>query len=119
MKVIIAGSREITDYELVLQAITNANFDITSVVSGCARGVDRLGERFAKECGLPIHQFPADWNGPHKKAAGHVRNAEMANFGDALIAIWDGSSPGTKGMINLAKNHNLLVHIEYFSDPNQ
>lgn len=113
MKVIIAGSREITDYELLLQAITNANFDITSVVSGCARGVDRLGERFAKECGLPIHQFSADWNGPHKKAAGHVRNAEMAKFGDALIAIWDGSSPGTKNMIDIARKNYLKIYIEF------
>jgi len=113
MKVIIAGSRDIVDYELVLEAIANANFDITSVVSGGARGVDRLGEQFAKDCGLPIHPFPADWNGPHKKAAGHIRNAEMAKFGQALIAIWDGSSPGTKNMIDVARKNNLKIYVEY------
>lgn len=112
MKVIIAGSRDIADYEIVLLAISNANFDITSVVSGCARGIDKLGERFALECNLPIHKFPADWSGPHKRAAGYIRNADMANFADALIAVWDGSSPGTKSMIDLAKKNNLKIYVE-------
>ena len=57
MKVIIAGSRDIADYEIVLLAISNANFDITSVVSGCARGIDKLGERFALECNLPFQRL--------------------------------------------------------------
>lgn len=112
MKVIIAGSRDITDYNIILKAIENADFNITEIVSGCARGVDRLGERFANDCNLVIHKFPADWNGPHKKAAGFVRNAEMANFADALIAIWDGKSPGTKNMIELARKNNLKIHVE-------
>ena len=110
MRVIIAGSRGITDYEVVLTAIESANFDITTVVSGCARGVDKLGERFADDCGLEIARYPADWD-RYKKAAGHIRNAEMARNADALIAIWDGISPGTAGMIDLAHKHKLKVFV--------
>lgn len=110
MKVIIAGSRDITDYNVVLTAIENANFDISAVVSGCARGVDKLGEKFATDCNIEIMQYPADWD-KFKKSAGYIRNEEMAKNSDALIAIWDGVSPGTKHMINIAKRYNLKIYI--------
>ena len=111
MRVIIAGSRGITDYELVLDAVEKAGFDITEVVSGTARGVDRLGERFAEDTGVALARFPADWNGPHKKAAGHIRNRKMAEYADALIAIWDGKSSGTSNMINEARKLGLQVYV--------
>lgn len=111
MKVIIAGGREITDYELLLNAVLNAGFDITTVVSGCARGADALGERFAAEAGLELIKFPADWN-KHGRAAGPIRNAQMGDFADALIALWDGQSRGTKHMIDYATKKGLKVHIE-------
>jgi predicted Rossmann fold nucleotide-binding protein DprA/Smf involved in DNA uptake len=111
MKVIIAGGREINDYDLLLQAVLNAGFDITAVVSGGARGVDAMGERFAEETGLQLFKFPAEWD-KYKRAAGPIRNRVMAEFGDALIAIWDGKSSGTKNMIDQAREHGLKVHVE-------
>jgi hypothetical protein len=114
MKVIIAGSREIDDYNLLLEAVANAGYDITAVVSGGAKGVDALGERFAEECGLPVYKFPAHWE-QYGRAAGPIRNETMAKFGDALIAIWDSKSRGTKHMIDRATAHGLKVHIELSS----
>ena len=111
MKVIIAGGRDIEDYELLLEAVLNAGFDITAVVSGTARGADKMGERFAEEAGIPVYQFPADWD-KYGRAAGPIRNQVMADFGDALIAIWDGKSRGTKGMIELAQKKGIPVHVE-------
>lgn len=111
MKVIIAGGREIDDYELVLKAVLNAGFDITAVVSGGARGVDLLGERFAEEAGLKLFKFPADWD-KHGRAAGPIRNQVMGDFADALIAIWDGQSRGTKHMIDYATKKGLKVYVE-------
>ena len=111
MKVIIAGGREITDYELVLQAVLNAGFDITAVVSGGARGVDSMGERFAAEAKLQLFKFPADWD-KHGRAAGPIRNQVMGDFADALIAIWDGQSRGTKHMIDYATKKGLKVYVE-------
>jgi hypothetical protein len=111
MKVIIAGGREINDYELVLKAVLNAGFDITAVVSGGAPGVDALGERFAEETGLQLFKFPAEWN-KYGRAAGPIRNKVMADFADALIAVWDGKSTGTKNMIEQATKNGLTVHVE-------
>lgn len=115
MKTIIAGSRGITDYYVVLAAILESNFQITEVVSGTARGVDRLGETYAVRNKLPIAKFPADWD-KWGKPAGYIRNKEMAQYADALVAVWNGESKGTKHMIDLAKEHGLKVHIHYVKD---
>lgn len=110
MKTIIAGSRTIEDYNTVLDAVKQSGFTITEVVSGTARGVDRLGERYGREQGIPIKRFPADWD-TYGKRAGYLRNETMVRFADALIAIWDGISKGTSHTINLAKEKGLKVYI--------
>lgn len=110
MRVIIAGSRSITNIDDVKEAWANCNFDITEVVSGCARGVDLLGEAIARHLGVPIQRFPADWDrfGP---SAGPIRNLMMARYADGLIAVWDGTSKGTKHIIRTMKRHNKPVYI--------
>lgn len=77
--VIIAGPRTIIDYELLLNAIKLSDIEITEVVSGNAKGVDSLGERYAKENNIPLKVFPADWK-TYKKAAGPIRNSGMAQY---------------------------------------
>lgn len=113
MKVIIAGSRNISGSMWVQRAVSKAaNQGIvpTEVVSGGARGVDLLGEAWAERNGIPIKRFLADWE--HEgKAAGPIRNVEMANYADALVAIWDGQSRGTARMIKTARKMGLLVCI--------
>lgn len=110
MKVIIAGSRHIDDYNLVAQAIDDSGFSITEVVSGCCRGVDKLGESWARSHGIPIEHYPADWQN-FGKAAGPVRNRGMAQYADALIAILAPGSKGTADMIRQAKIYGLKTHI--------
>lgn len=110
MKTIIAGSRTIIDYNKVLTAIIKSDINITEVVSGSAKGVDELGEKYAKSKNIPLKIFKADWN-KFGKSAGMIRNAEMANYANALIAIWDGKSVGTKNMIELAHKRNLKVFV--------
>lgn len=113
MKTIVAGSRNITDYRIVQAAIEKAatlSIVITELVSGAARGVDSLGERWAEENGIPIKRFPADW-AALGKSAGHVRNAAMAEYAEALIAVWDGASKGTSSMIEKARAKDLAVYI--------
>lgn len=99
LKVVIAGSRGITDYNLVEVAIARSDFSVSEVVSGCARGPDTLGELWAIEHGIPVHKFPADW-GRFGRAAGMYRNAEMASYADCAIILWDGESRGTLDMID-------------------
>ena len=111
MKIIIAGSRDFDDYkklrkycDFYLQSQTDIE-----IVSGTAKGADQLGEKYAKEKGYPVKQFPADWS--KGKSAGYVRNEEMAKYADALIAFWNGLSKGTGHMIDLAKKYKLKIRI--------
>lgn len=110
MKVVIAGSRDIVDYDILLKAIKECPFQITEVISGRARGVDTLGEKYAEDCGLKLHLFPADWK-KYQNAAGPIRNAQMAEVADAVLCVWDGKSPGTKDMMNQAKKRGLPLYV--------
>ena len=105
MKVVIAGSRKVQDMTVVLEAIDQAGYDITEVVSGGAAGVDALGEEYALTRKIPLRRFPVrdfEWESAGPRA-GHDRNALMADYGDALIAVWDGSSTETHNMIGQMK----------------
>lgn len=117
LKVIVAGGRDINDYSVVEDAIRESNFPICEIVSGGARGVDHLGELYAAEHNIPVTVFPADWD-KYKRAAGPIRNRQMAEYGDALVAIWDGESRGTKNMIEEATKRNLLVYVKKY-EPRQ
>lgn len=110
-RLIIAGSRDIDDYELVKQAYRQSGFEATEIVSGHARGIDKCGERFSEELlGHKAKLFPADWD--HLgRSAGYVRNEQMASYADGLLAIWDGRSPGTKSMIDIAYKRKLKVYV--------
>ena len=91
MKLIIAGSRDIEVTTAQIQEYVDASgFFPSCIVSGKARGVDSCGEYWAKGKNLPIMPFPADWD-KHGKAAGPIRNKHMADVGDALLLIWDGT----------------------------
>ncbi len=110
MKTIIAGGRDVKKIDYIRQAVTQSEFEITEIVSGGAPGADWLGELWAAENKIPLRRFNADW-GRHGKAAGPIRNREMANYGEALIAVWDGKSKGTKNMIEQAQAKRLKVFI--------
>ena len=113
MKTIIAGGRTITSPKVVSRAIKSAiasGFDVTEVVTGGARGVDSIAHRMASAGGLVTRVFPADWD-VHGKAAGPIRNRQMAEYADALIAVWDGESQGTGNMIDEAKARGLEVFV--------
>jgi len=110
MKVIVAGSRTITDYNLVKKAIElsieKKGWAITEVVCGMAKGVDTFGMRWAYENNVQVDKKPADWD-LHGNAAGFIRNKEMAQYADACIVLYDGKSKGSANMIKQAKEHGL------------
>ncbi len=111
MKVIVAGSRSVVDREKVFSAISFGPFLIGELVSGCARGVDQLGEEWALVYKVPVQRFPADWQG-YGRRAGPIRNERMARYADALIAVWDGESRGTDYMIRcmVAEGKPVYIH---------
>ena len=117
--IIIAGSRDFTNYEIVKKSLKNflvskQTSDKPTIICGMARGTDMLGYRLAKEHNIPLKEFPADWS--MGKKAGYIRNEQMAKYAyeygnGVLLAFWDGKSRGTKSMIELAKKYNLETHI--------
>ena len=114
-KVIIAGGRHFNDYELLKEKCeyylqNKLRESKVVIISGHATGADDLGERYAQERGLYLDAHPADWD-KNGRAAGPIRNKEMAEIADALIAFWDGASRGTKNMIDTAKSKGLKVAI--------
>lgn len=102
MRLVIAGGREFDDYALLKSAVAEAlgehPLNQLEVVSGAARGADRLGERWARENGVALRQFPADWN-QHGKRAGYLRNEEMADYADAVLVL-----PGGRGTDHMAQS---------------
>lgn len=112
MNVIIAGGRNIKDYNLVLEAIEKSGWKdkITQVFSGNAIGVDRMGEFWAEERHIPVRTFKPDYMTYGKKVAPHVRNRYMAKLADALILIWDGKSPGSASMLEKAEAKGLEIY---------
>lgn len=120
MRLIIAGSRfepheipiryaALKEAFAVLPCLTTSL--VTEIVSGGARGADKLGERLAAEYGIPCSIQNADWDGLGKRA-GYVRNTQMANYvapDGGLLALWDGESRGTQHMIKIAETLKLIV----------
>lgn len=103
MKVIIAGSRSLTNFALVKFVMERCPFAVTEIVSGTAGGIDILGERYASLAKIPVIRMPAEWNKLGRRA-GFVRNEKMGEYADALVAIWDNKSNGTRHMLNFMNN---------------
>lgn len=113
MKLIVAGSRqfknELEAYKSLVDYLDT--LDITEVVSGCAKGADSMGEYYASINDIPIRKFPANWK-KYGKAAGFIQNEEMAKY--AAVVLWNGTSKGSKHMIDTAKKQGLelkVIHV--------
>jgi hypothetical protein len=117
LKVIIAGGRDFNDYPTLKKycdhLLQYKKEGGVIIVSGKANGADSLGEQYAKENNFPVANFPADWK-THGKAAGFIRNIEMAKYADALIAFWDQKSNGTKHMIATAQQESIYYRIHHY-----
>lgn len=121
-KVIIAGSRGFSNYKLLREQCNKylrekRKTSNVIIVSGHARGADTLGEKYAQDEGFALEIYPAQWKKLGKQA-GYRRNEQMAEVADALIAFWDGSSKGTKHMIDIMNEKNLLVRVVEYEATN-
>lgn len=121
VRLIIAGSRSFSLFGLLKKSCDEflgddvGNKGKVAVISGTAKGADRLGERYAAERGFTLLRYPADWFN-HGKQAGVIRNDEMAQNATAAIVFWDGTSPGTKNMIEAAKRYKLRLKVVMFQE---
>ena len=111
---IIAGSRDYHNYEMVEQRTTEFLNAISLrwigrpvvVVCGMARGADTLGHAWARNEGLGVVEMPADWD-KYGRGAGYRRNDEMVRAADAAIYFWDGKSRGTAHCISSADHKGI------------
>ena len=117
-RAIIACGRNFDDYELLK---TKCDYFLSQkllthnviIISGMANGADSLGCKYALEKGLKVEEYPANWT-LYGRSAGPIRNKQMAQISDALIAFWDGINCGTKSMIDFAKELDLKVAVVYY-----
>lgn len=110
MKLIIAGSRTITDYKIL--DFCMSHFDLHNkaeeIVSGGAKGVDKLGEWYAISHDIPMNVFKPDWSAG--RGAGMVRNKEMLEYADTVLLIWNGQSKGSKFMKDNAEKFGCKLY---------
>ena len=104
-KVAIVGSREFTDYSIVKEALDNIKDKIALIISGGAKGVDTLAQRYACENGIPIHIYYPNYSKYGKKAP-FVRNVVIANLAEYMIAFGHMDSKGTRHVVNKMKELN-------------
>lgn len=112
MKVIVSSTSSLLKYALMEKMLDDYIKDnkMEELVSGGAHhGADRFSEVWAKLNGIPVKKFIANWKNVRKAAP--VRNRKMAKYADALIAFWDGKSPGTRNMIEEATKRKLKVKV--------
>lgn len=119
MKVIIAGSRDLSlRTEDIAKAVAAAGHDPHTMVcvTGGAPGIDQAGDKWARENNVDRVVLHANW-GKHrrpgrKNPAGPIRNGQMADYADALIAIYRKGklTPGTRDMIKQARAKGLKVY---------
>lgn len=116
-RVVVAGSRSFSDYDRLaadLDKLLSLRLPAVEIVcGGCPTGADALAVRYASERGLPLRVFLADWS-IFGRSAGPLRNAQMAEYGHALVAYWDGKSAGTASMIRCASSRGLRTVVRYF-----
>lgn len=112
MRVIVAGGRDFTDQRRAFDCLDrfHAHWPIAVLISGMARGADTIGCEWARSRGVRLLPMPADWDA-HGRSAGFIRNEQMAEVGNYLLAFWDGRSHGTKHMIDIAQRKNITTTI--------
>ena len=122
MRIAIVGSRTVQDKEYVFNTIDRfiSTVDQPVLLSGGASGVDSLVAEYAKERGLDFFLFKPyhmlDNSVGFQPKYFFVRNRQIVNNADGVLAIWDGESKGTAHTIKYAEKKNIPVHTVILED---
>lgn len=107
-RLLVSGSRSIDDLDKVAWAIENCPYSADVIMTGAAEGVDQAAEQHARNTATPYASIPADWD-THGDQAGPIRNQLLVDRANALLAVWDGESPGTKDVMKKASEADLPI----------
>lgn len=102
---LICGSRNFQDYNLVSETISNLNIDFDLVISGGAKGADTLAKKYCTDNNIQIKEFLPEWE-KYGRGAGIKRNKDMLMESNFVLIFWDGQSKGTKFNIDYCKKNN-------------
>jgi len=109
MKIAIVGGRDFSDYNLLSKVLDefkeNQSNQITTMISGGAKGADTLGKQWAEENNIQTLIFKAEWQ-IYGRGAGPIRNKKIIENADFVLAFWDGKSRGTANSINICRETN-------------
>ena len=112
-RIVIGGYRNFNNYEIFKDFVDLCIRDKSeiTILSGHCKGTDLMAERYAKEKGLVLEIYPADWK-KYGKAAGPIRNKQMVENADTVIAFVSETASGTKNLIENAKKLNKELFIK-------
>jgi len=106
MKILIAGGRNFTDKQFLEEYMSKYLGEVTLVISGTAKGADRLGEKWAEDNNIPVERYPAQWS-RYGGAAGPIRNKEMLDKGKPdLVIVFEGGK-GSAHMAMISKKSGV------------
>lgn len=106
MKIMIAGSRSIADFDLSPFIPENTEL----IISGGASGVDTLAEKYADKKRISKLIIYPNYK-LYGRAAPLKRNEMMVELADEVLIIWDGKSRGTKYTVEYAQKKNKIVNL--------
>ena len=106
MKLLVAGSRGIEEFDL--STYIPQNTDV--IITGGAKGIDTIAERYADEHRLSKIIIRPQYN-LYGRAAPLKRNEIMIDMADFVLVVWDGVSRGTKYTIDYAVKKNKEMQI--------
>lgn len=110
MKVAVIGSRSLN-----IDIATYIPPETTEIVSGGAKGIDTMARKYAIIKGIRLTEFLPDYNRYSGRTAPLVRNKQIIEYADMVVAIWDGHSKGTIHSVELAKRMNKRVKLHTIS----
>ena len=110
-KIAVIGSRTFTDYDVLKKALDQ--YPAFILVSGGAKGADKLAEQYADEKGYEKIILKPDWK-KYGKGAGLKRNQEIINLADEVVSFWNKMSEGTGHSLELARKKGMPVTIITF-----
>jgi hypothetical protein len=115
MKLAVIGSRSFSDIVLFEKTLISRFSSPTPdlIISGGAAGADRIAANYAKKRGIPLKEFLPDWK-THGNSAGIIRNADIIQAADWVLAFWDGTSRGTANSLTVAKRLKKPTVVIYF-----